>query len=178
MGNTMKHHNNIIFRPALTLDEVQQALAIRAACYMGELGFDAEFTFDGNDFQATHFLCFADGKPVGTMRARWFSDFVKLDRTSFLKAYRGPRVLKMGAEVIFEHMRLKGYTKVITHTNPKFTRVWKQVLGFDLVDKSALQMEGHEYAYDELIKNLEPHPEAINLDSSISRMFEIEGKWS
>ncbi|HCX10824.1 MAG TPA: GNAT family N-acetyltransferase, partial [Hyphomonas sp.] len=54
--------------------------AIRSAVFLSEQDCPYEEEFDGNDFCATHLLLKAKGRPVGTLRIRWFAEFAKLER--------------------------------------------------------------------------------------------------
>jgi len=82
---------------------------VKAICFMEERGIGADFTFDGNDMQATHMIAYDGKEPIGTVRGRWFRDFAKYERTSFRAAWRNPRVLKRCAEFTFEHVARKGF---------------------------------------------------------------------
>jgi hypothetical protein len=56
---------------------------------------------------------------------------LRQDKTDIVrKELRDIRTLKEFAEFGFEHIRRKGYTRVITHAGPKYARLWKQILGF------------------------------------------------
>jgi hypothetical protein len=71
-----------------SLDDLLMVYTIRAAVFMAEQ--DCPFTeeFDGNDHCATHILGFIRGEPAGCLRARFFSDFVKLERLAVRKSFR------------------------------------------------------------------------------------------
>src|SRR6202040_2649664 len=59
----------------------------RLECLHGQSVLFAE-EFDGNDHHATHFIGFIKGEPAGCIRARFFHDFVKLERLAVLKGFR------------------------------------------------------------------------------------------
>src|SRR3954465_14251407 len=125
-----RRHNSTRFTIVTTPEQWVHACAIRSICFLDEHGAQAKWLFDGNDYQCTHVLAYDGDEPIGTGRIRWFKDFAKIERTSYRKELRDIRTLKEFAEFGFEHIRRKGYTRVITHAGPKYARLWKQILGF------------------------------------------------
>ena len=93
---------------ARTLEEYQQAMAIRAAVYIAEQDCPYEEEYDGNDFTATHMVVYAGARPVGTIRVRWFASFAKVERTSILKPFRGTPAVKVLLAETFESIARKG----------------------------------------------------------------------
>ena len=65
-----------------------QAMNLRREIFVGECKLDEHVEFDGNDYCSTHILALDGNKPIGTMRIRYFSDFVKMERMCVLKDYR------------------------------------------------------------------------------------------
>jgi hypothetical protein len=172
-----RRHNSIRFTIVTTPEQWVHACAIRSICFLDEHGAQAKWLFDGNDYQCTHLLAYDGDEPVGTGRIRWFKDFAKIERTSFRKEHRDIRTLKEFAEFGFEHIRRKGYTRVITHAGPKYARLWKQILGFrDAEGKEPALFEGHE-PYYEIHKDLEPSANAITTEAEANVLFRIEGHW-
>jgi hypothetical protein len=172
-----RRHNSLRFEVVTTPEQWLHAAAIRSICFLDEHGCQAKWLFDGNDYQASHLVAYDGDEPVGTGRVRWFKDFAKVERTSFLKDYRDIRTLKAYAEFGFEHIRRKGYTRVITHAGPKYARLWKQLLGFrDAEGKEPALFEGHE-PYYEIYKDLEPSPNPITTEAGANVLFRIEGHW-
>jgi hypothetical protein len=158
-------------------EQLAHAYAIRSICFMEETGLTAYQAFDGNDFQATHIVIYAGDEPVGSTRIRWFSDFAKIERTAFRKAHRNARTLRICAEFVFAHVARKGYSRLITHANEKFARVWVKILGFEEVDKPLVYAEGQE-PHKELVKRLNVPNDAITSESPPNVLFRIEGSWN
>jgi hypothetical protein len=176
--NRNSGHNSVRFAIVQTQEQMLDALSIRAICFMEEEGISARQAFDGNDFQATHMLVYAHDEPIGAIRIRWFSDFAKLERTAFRKAYRDPRILKAFAEFVFSHVARKGYRQVITHAKPLYARLWRQMLKFEPVTtKPPVLFAGHEEPYVELVRHLAPAENAITPDADPTVMFRVEGCW-
>lgn len=159
-------------------EQLRHAYAIRAICFMEENGVLAAQAFDGNDLQATHIIVYAGDEPIGSQRIRWFRDFAKIERSAFRKAWRHPRNLKQSAEFIFAHIARKGYSRVITHAQPAYARLWRSVLGFKIVEgKAPVYFAGHEEPYLELVKELNVPDNAITQETDPSVMFRVEGEW-
>jgi hypothetical protein len=173
-----RHDNLIRVEVVTTPEQLLHAHAIRAICFMEEHGVSARQTYDGNDYQATHIIVYAGNEPVGTARIRWFKDFAKMERTSFRKAWRDPRVIKRCAEFIFEHISRKDYDRVITHAKPLYARLWQRMLGFRPASgKEPVFFEGHDEPYIELVKDLSPPQNAITPETDATILFRIEGYW-
>lgn len=169
--------NQIRVEVVTTPEQLVHAYAIRAICFMEEKGVPARQAYDGNDYQATHFIAYSGQEPIGTARIRWFKDFAKMERTSFRAAWRGPRILKMCSEFIFDHVSRKGYDRLITHATPRYARIWRGVLGFKPTNKDVLYFEGHEGGYVELVKELTPPKNAISSRTDTAVLFRVEGFW-
>lgn len=170
--------NRIRVEVVTTPEQLLHAHAVRAICFMEEQGMPARQNHDGNDYQATHIIVYAGDEPVGTARIRWFKDFAKMERTSFRKTWRDPRVIKHCAEFIFEHIGRKGYDRVITHANPLYARLWQRMLGFKPVPgKKPVLFEGHDEPYIELVKELSPPQNAITLETDAAVLCRVEGYW-
>jgi hypothetical protein len=161
-----------------TYQQLLHAFAIRAICFMEEHGVKAQQTFDGNDYQATHFIVYAGDEPIGTVRVRWFRDFAKFERASFRPAWRNMHVIRNCANFVFDHVARKGFDKVITHAQPKYARIWRSMLGFKTMEgKGPVQFEGHDEPYIELVKQLTIPDNAITERTDAIVLFRTEGFW-
>jgi hypothetical protein len=175
---TRKGHNSIRCVVVTTYEQLLHAQAVRSICFLEEHGMRASLIFDGNDWQATHILVYADDEPVGTVRIRWFRDFAQFERTAFRQAWRDPRIIKACAQFAFDHVARKGFDKVVTHANPIYARMWRRLLGFSEVEgKDPLIIEGHPQPYIELVKVLDAPPCVIGLHSDANLLFRVEGDW-
>jgi predicted GNAT family N-acyltransferase len=79
---------NAEVRIARGFDDLLMVYSVRSAVYIAEQECPFAEEFDGNDHCATHFIGFIDGEPAGCLRARFFHDFVKLERLAVLKRFR------------------------------------------------------------------------------------------
>lgn len=170
-------NNSIRVELVTTMEQLQHAYAIRAICFMEEHGVAAGQSFDGNDFQSTHFIVYSEEEPIGAARVRWFKDFAKIERTAFRAAHRNPRYLKMAADFVLRHIARKGYTIAVTHATPLYARLWRVMLGFKVVDKPPVLFAGHDEPYVELVKELDVPANAITLATDSTILFRTEGEW-
>jgi hypothetical protein len=161
-----------------TYEQLLHAHVLRGICFMEEHGIKAKQTFDGNDYQATHVISYVGDEPIGTARIRWFKDFAKFERSCVRRAYRTPQVIRASGLFIFDHVARKGYERIITHATPKYARLWRQLLGFKLVEgKEPVYFDGHSEPYLELVKELTPPPDAISPRTEANVLFRVEGFW-
>jgi len=178
MKNGGLSHNSIRAEIVTTYEQFLHAHAVRSICFMEEHGVKAQQTFDGNDYQATHVVVYADEEPIGALRIRWFKDFAKFERTAFRSAYRNQHVLRVLADFAFDHVARKGYDKIITHAQPKYARLWRIIFGFKNADgKKPVYFDGHEEPYLELVKQITPPPNAISESTDATVLFRTEGHW-
>jgi hypothetical protein len=111
---------------------LMQAMAIRSAVFIGEFGCGHDEEFDGNDFSATHIIAKVGGEPAGTMRLRYFADFVIPERLAVLPAFRKGRYGERGvayalATFGFKLARMKGYRRFIGYSVLGLEQFWDRV---------------------------------------------------
>ena len=160
-----------------SFEEMQQALAVRAAVFMGEQGSYYLEEFDGNDLCATHILVTVENEPVGVMRIRWFYDFAKLERMAVLKKYRNFALLSRLVKYAVELCRQKGYLRVYGYAEERVTIIWQR-LGFEIMkDKPESFSQNDSNIYFPVIGNLTPFEKAINHLCDIKTINLPEGEW-
>jgi hypothetical protein len=170
--------NSVRFEIVQTQEQMLDALSIRAICFMEEEGVKARQAFDGNDFQATHIIGYADDEPFAAIRLRWFNGFAKMERMAMRKAFRNPRTVKSFVEFALAHIARKGYPIALTHAKPLYARLWRQMLRFEEVkSKQPVLFTGHDEPYIELVKYLSVPADAITAATDPTTMFRVEGTW-
>jgi hypothetical protein len=175
-GIALKTDNLVRVIVATNADQLQEAFAVRAICFMEDTGISMRRAFDGNDFQATHVVVYAGEEPIGAARIRWFSGFAKIERSAFRKAYRNPRFLKQAAHFIFDHAARKGYPQVTTLARRDYAVMWIRLLGFrEIAKRAPIIREGEEYL--QLVKDILPRDDAISVDTDPNMQMRIEGAW-
>ena len=160
-----------------TLDELAQVQAVRTLVYMGEQACPFDEEYDGNDFAgATHLILRCDGEPVGVVRLRWFSDFVKLERLAIRAEFRGgPGLLMLAREAVALAER-KGYRLLMGHVQSRVIPFWKRYFKARIrQDRSKFYFS--DYDYVEMEFDLHPPADAISIDSDPLVIIRPEGEW-
>ena len=126
--------NNSLMSVAVASDfnEMTQAIAIRAAVYVGEKGWPFKEEWDGNDFTATHLLGRVQGEAVGTLRIRYFGDVAKFERLAVLSNYRQKRYGRMGVafelvDYAIDFVQRKGFNRVYGHALAELVPFWNRI---------------------------------------------------
>jgi len=78
------------------------SMRIRQKVFVEEQGVDATLEYDGKDEDATHYLLYADGLPVGTARRRLTPNGIKLERFALLPECRNKG---LGSKLLEEVMK-------------------------------------------------------------------------
>lgn len=160
---------------ARTSEDVERALAIRAAVFMIEQNCPYDEEFDGNDRSCTHLLGYVDGEPAAAIRIRYFADFVKLERLAVLPRFRGVLIAREIVQSAIDFCRRKGYRKMYGHGQKRLLNFWARH-GFKPMDKNyALVFSDHEYV--EISCDLEPHDDPITMYSDPRVFLRPEGLW-
>ncbi len=111
---------------------LMEAMTIRSAVFVDEYGCLHDEEFDGNDFSATHIIAKIGNEPAGTMRLRYFADFVIPERLAVLPPYRKGRYGDRGiayalATFSFRLARMKGYRRFIGYSVVGLEQFWDRV---------------------------------------------------
>ena len=160
---------------ASTADDVEKALAMRAAVFLVEQNCPYAEEFDGNDRTATHMLAYVDDEPAATMRIRYFADFAKLERLAVLPRFRRTLIAKEIIDASVNFCRRKGYRKVYGHAEKHLVKFWSR-FGFEILPKNyTLTFSDHEFV--EMYGELEPHPNPLTMHSDPYLLVRPEGLW-
>jgi hypothetical protein len=111
---------------------MMQAMAIRSAVFIGEFGCTPDEEFDGNDFSATHIIARVEGEAAGTMRLRYFNEFVIPERLAVLPAYRKGRYGDRGVAYAlgtfgFNLSRMKGFKRFVGYSVLGLEQFWDRI---------------------------------------------------
>jgi predicted GNAT family N-acyltransferase len=169
--NTPRHGIKV----ARTIADMMQVVAIRAAVFMSEQNCPYEEEFDGNDFCAMHLIGYIDGEPAACIRARFFADFVKLERLAVRHEFRNTRmsfnIVRAGIEVA----RKKGFRLIYGHAQDRLIKFWSHFGAKPLGQDRTLVFS--DFSYTEMVIELEPHPDPITVDSDPYVIIRPEGEW-
>ena len=94
-----------------SIEDLMKVMAIRSAVYIAEECPYAE-ELDGNDFSATHLICYVGNEPAACARIRWFADFARIDRLEIRPEFRSTDVATRIVRAGFELCSAKGYRRI------------------------------------------------------------------
>jgi predicted GNAT family N-acyltransferase len=160
-----------------TLDDIMQALAVRAVVYMGEQACPYAEEYDGNDFAgATHLILRRDGEPIGTLRIRWFADFAKTERVAVRREHRRGRATLM---LILAAKRLaerKNYRLLLGYGQLRLVPFWQQYFNAKILPgRERFVISDHDYV--EMLVEAQPPANAITLETDPMVILRPEGAW-
>ncbi|MCA8902136.1 MAG: N-acetyltransferase [Hyphomonas sp.] len=163
-------------RPVRTLEDFLMAASVRAAVFMSEQACPYEEEFDGNDLCGSHFLLFDRGRPVGTLRIRWFAEFAKLERIALLPCERGRMGLRVLLAEAFEVVARKGYRRMLGQIQARLWPVWSRTFKCRLLPgRPAFWFSDYEYREIEIF--IPEHPDALALATDPYQIIRPEGAW-
>ena len=158
-----------------SMDDLLKVLAIRAATYISEQEVPHCEDVDGNDLSATHLLAYVGHEPVGCIRVRYFSDFVKLERLAVLKRYRKSRVALTLIKAAIEFCRNKGYTHFYGQVTDGVAKIWEH-FGFVRRNGPGIKYLTDECYYEGDLR-VPPLDNAISSYSGPHILVRPEGQW-
>lgn len=148
---------------------------IRQEVFVKEHNIPAEKEFDGNDYCATHILAKVDGKPAGTMRIRYFADFVKFERMAVLKEFRKSALSDMIMNKGFDFVSRKGYNKVYGECKKELLARW-QACGYEQVYGAPLA-EQNGMTLIPIMRRLPENPNAVRITNHPEVLNAKEDEW-
>jgi len=162
-------------RVASSLSDLMQVVAIRGAVYLSEQSCPYDEEFDGNDFCAMHLIGSVGREPAGCLRMRFFADFAKLERLAVRPEFRGTSLALDICRAAKELARLKGYTRIYGHVQPRLVAFWKRLGAKPMEERGPLVFS--DFSYTEMLVETEPHPHALSLASDPYVLIRPEGAW-
>ena len=156
-------------------DDLLIVYAIRAAVFLAEQDCPYAEEFDGNDHCATHFIGFVNGEPACCLRARYFGDFVKLERLAVRKQFRKTRVSFDVVRTAVDHVRRKGFRRIYGHAREGLEKFWAHFGAKPLAPGQDFVFSDHKYT--EMFAEYEALPNAITLDSGPYVIVRPEDDW-
>lgn len=162
-------------RIARSLDDLLMVFAIRASVYMAEQDCPFAEEFDGNDHCATHFIGVIGGEPAGCLRARFFGDFVKLERLAVRKNFRRSTLAFDLVRAGINFARRKGFTRIYGHSREGLDSFWARFGAKPLPNRR--QFVFSDYRYIEMVIDLDPVGDPVSLESGPMVILRPEGDW-
>lgn len=157
------------------IDDLLLAVSIRGAAFVGERFLPVEEDLDGNDLGATHLIGHVGADPAGTIRIRYFADFVKFERLAVLPQNRGDKLASALLRAALEFVRRKGYRRVYGQAAEPFLPFWKKH-GF-----RQRPGDGITYLTDEIYYEIDLEIEAVSdpitPNAGAALLVRQEGTW-
>lgn len=162
-------------RVADGVDDLLLAISIRGAAFVGERILPVYEDIDRNDMCSTHLIGYVGDSPAGTIRIRYFADFVKFERLAVLPQHRGDKLASALVKAALAFVQQKGYRRVYGQAAEPFLPFWKKH-GF-----SQRSGDGITYMTDEVYFEIDLESEAaadrITPESGASMLVRKEGTW-
>jgi predicted GNAT family N-acyltransferase len=154
-----------------------KVMAIRSIVYMSEQDCPYDEEFDGNDISgATHLIAWRGPEPVGTIRLRWFANFVKAERLAVRTDFRGGAVAAALIDATAMHAARKGYRRVLGHIQKRLLPFWMRYgKAFIREDRPSFAFSDREYI--EVVRELTPDENALTIDTDALVLLRPEGAW-
>ena len=162
-------------RIARTMDDLLMVYSIRSAVYIAEQDCPFAEEFDGNDHCATHFLAFTEDEPAGCLRARFFADFVKLERLAVRKPYRRSTIAFELVRSAVEFARRKGFRRFYGHAREGLESFWAHFGAKPMPGREEFVFSDHRYT--EMFVEYEPVSDEITLAEDPMKILRPEGDW-
>jgi predicted GNAT family N-acyltransferase len=162
-------------RVARTMDDLLMVYSIRSAVYIAEQDCPFAEEFDGNDHCATHFIAFTEDEPAGCLRARFFADFVKLERLAVRKPFRRSTIAFELVRCGINHARRKGFRRIYGHSRQGLESFWSRFGAKPIPGREEFLFSDH--LYTEMTIELEPMADSISLNEGPMKILRPEGDW-
>lgn len=173
-GRAIRNTRNEV-RVARTMDDLLMVYSIRSAVYIAEQDCPFAEEFDGNDQCATHFIGFTGAEPAACLRARFFADFVKLERLAVRKPFRRSTIAFELVRCGIDFARRKGFRRVYGHARQGLEPFWARFGAKPVPGKQEFVFS--DYRYTEMLAEFEPMSDAITLAEDPMRILRPEGDW-
>lgn len=155
------------------------AMAIRKQVFVKEQKIPERREFDGNDFCAAHVVAYIQKRhrklPIGTMRIRFFSDFVKFERMAVTRNFRKTSVAEEIMQYGLKYVSEKGYRQVYGMCKKELLPRWQQCGYHEIHGAEHVEQNGMELIPISL--DLNENPRAIHMTSHPSLLTAKEGHW-
>jgi predicted GNAT family N-acyltransferase len=118
--------------------ELNDAYSVRKTVFIHEQNVPAEEEIDQHEDEATHFVMYKDGSPVGAGRFRVFDHYGKVERICVLKEMRKSGAGKAIMEEIEKFASTQGLHKLKlnaqTHAIPFYSGLGYEVISEEFMD--------------------------------------------
>lgn len=161
-------------------EELRKAvMAVRRQVFVKEQGIPENKEFDGNDFCAAHVVAYIQKRhrklPIGTMRIRFFSDFVKFERMAVTRNFRKTSVSEDIMQYGFAYVAQKGYRKVYGMCKKELLPRWHRC-GYHEIEDADKVMQ-NEMTLIPISCDIPKNERALTMVSDPQLLNAKEGHW-
>ena len=160
---------------ARTMEDLHKVIAIRSSAYFSDPEHTFAKHFEGNDLSSSHMVGYIGDEPVGTLRIRYFADFVRIERIAVRPTHRKSRIAFKLVQAAFSFCRDKGYRKLSGVAREEMVPFWSMFGGRLTLSKEPVFI----YGLPHMEMNIEyPALEtAITQDTDTMTILRQEGHW-
>ena len=155
--------------------EFDDAMRVRRHVFVEEQQINASLEFDGNDFSATHFVAYFGKKPIGTLRLRYFKDFVKIERLCVTKDMRKTNTAALLIETSLSFCASKGFEHAHALCKKELLDRWAKAGFFPIENAPSVEQNGMTLV--PIAKRLPLPEQHITLETSPQILNKREGEW-
>ena len=175
----MNSENSIKIELATSEALYKGAMAIRKQVFVKEQQIPAEKEFDGNDFCAAHVVAYIQKRhrklPIGTMRIRFFADFVMFERMAVTRHFRKTSVAEDIMSYGIKYVAEKGYRHIYGVCKQELLPRWEKCGYRHIQNADSVEQNGMTLVPISL--TLEKNPQALTMMSNPTLLTAVEGQW-
>jgi predicted GNAT family N-acyltransferase len=175
LDGTGDNGNDISITVVRSIEEFMRMITIRSATFIAEQDCPYEEEFDGNDFSASHMVCYVGNEPAGCIRIRYFADFAKLERLAVRHEFRNRQMGTKLMHAAVELCRMKGYKRIYGRSEKDLLGYYEN-MGWKRL-KGSSEFFFSDHAYIEIVFDTQPHPNAVKLGVDPYILMRPEGRW-
>ncbi|TYT62025.1 GNAT family N-acetyltransferase [Natrialba swarupiae] len=111
--------------------ERADAFAVRHRVFVEEQGVDEDLEYDEHDAEATHFVAYDDGEPIGAARLRTLAgECGKVERVAVVQSRRGEGIGRALMETLEDEAESRGLSSFILHSQTRVAEFYRR-LGYE-----------------------------------------------
>ncbi|MFI3241020.1 MAG: GNAT family N-acetyltransferase [Alphaproteobacteria bacterium] len=106
--------------------DINASNKLRKQIFVTQQKIPEESEFDGNDFGATIIIAKFENQVIGSMRIRYFGEFVKFERMVVAPNFQSKNIPKQILEYASTFCAKKGFKKIMSACSPRLIPYWKR----------------------------------------------------
>ncbi len=151
-----------------TPEEMLDMYIVRSRVFVQNNRIPAKEEFDGNDFASTHIVAKMKDEPIGTIRIRYYGDFIKLERLGIVKEYRKSGVSELLTNKAIEFCGEKGFDKIYGLCEDGLYDYWTQ-RGYSAIE-GAPRVKFNDLELIPIIRKIPESPTSVKITDNPKRL--------